>query len=116
MYDASFYFVQLDEMMDGIGAQLAKLTGAEWGITTTGCCAAISLATLACIAGTDIEQCQAIPYIKKKDQVIIPKGSRNQYDIGVRQTGVEIVEVSHPGRASFQAHQPRRHDLRPLRP
>jgi seryl-tRNA(Sec) selenium transferase len=96
MYEASFYFVQLDEMMDGIGAQLAKLTGAEWGITTTGCCAAISLATLACIAGTDIEQCQAIPYIKKKDQVIIPKGSRNQYDIGVRQTGVEIVEVSTP--------------------
>ena len=96
MYDASFYFVQLDEMMDGIGAQLAKLTGAEWGITTTGCCAAISLATLACVAGTDIEQCQAIPYIKKKDQVIIPKGSRNQYDIGVRQTGVEIVEVSTP--------------------
>ena len=96
MYEASFYFVQMDEMMDGIGAQLAKLTGAEWGITTTGCCAAISLATLACVAGTDIEQCQAIPYIKKKDQVIIPKGSRNQYDIGVRQTGVEIVEVATP--------------------
>jgi len=29
MYDASFYFVHLDEMMDGIGAQLGKLTGAE---------------------------------------------------------------------------------------
>ncbi|RZU39015.1 PLP-dependent transferase [Edaphobacter modestus] len=96
MYDASFYFVQLDEMMNGIGAQLAELTGAEWGITTTGCAAAICLATVACIAGADVELCQALPYKKKKDQVIIPRHSRNPYDIGVRMCGVEIVEVDSP--------------------
>lgn len=96
MYDASFYFVQLDEMMNGIGAQLAELTGAEWGITTTGCAAAICLATIACIAGTDVEKCQVLPYTKKKDQVIIPKHSRNPYDIGVRMCGAEIVEAATP--------------------
>jgi seryl-tRNA(Sec) selenium transferase len=96
MYDASFYFVQLDEMMNGIGAQLAQLTGAEWGITTTGCAAAICLATIACIAGTDVELCQALPYTKRKDQVVIPKHSRNPYDIGVRMCGVEIVEADSP--------------------
>ena len=94
MYDASFYFVQLDEMMDGIGAQLGKLTGAEWGIATTGCEAAICLATIACIAGTNVEQCQALPYIKKRDQVIIPKHSRNPYDFGIRMVGAELVEVN----------------------
>jgi uncharacterized pyridoxal phosphate-dependent enzyme len=93
MYEASFYFVHLDEMMDGIGAQLGKLTGAEWGIATTGCEAAICLATIACIAGTNVEQCQALPYIKKRNQVIIPKHSRNPYDFGVRMVGAEIVEV-----------------------
>jgi seryl-tRNA(Sec) selenium transferase len=93
MYDASFYFVHLDEMMDGIGAQLGKLAGAEWGIATTGCEAAICLATIACIAGTNVEQCQALPYIKKRNQVIIPKHSRNPYDFGVRMVGAEIVEV-----------------------
>lgn len=93
MYEASFYFVHLDEMMNGIGAQLGKLTGAEWGIATTGCEAAICLATIACIAGTNVEQCQALPYIKKRDQVIIPKHSRNPYDFGVRMVGAEIVEV-----------------------
>jgi uncharacterized pyridoxal phosphate-dependent enzyme len=93
MYDASFYFVHLDEMMDGIGAQLGKLTGAEWGIATTGCEAAICLATIACIAGTNVEQCQALPYIKKRNQVIIPRHSRNPYDFGVRMVGAEIVEV-----------------------
>jgi uncharacterized pyridoxal phosphate-dependent enzyme len=93
MYDASFYFVHLDELMDAVGQELGQLTGAEWGIATTGCEAAIALATVACIAGTDPEKSQALPYIKGRDQVIIPKHSRNPYDFGVRMTGVEIVEV-----------------------
>jgi seryl-tRNA(Sec) selenium transferase len=93
MYDASFYFVNLDELMDAVGQELGQLTGAEWGIATTGCEAAIALATIACIAGTDPEKSQALPYIKGRDQVIIPKHSRNPYDFGVRMTGVELVEV-----------------------
>jgi seryl-tRNA(Sec) selenium transferase len=94
MYDASFYFVNLDELMDAVGKELGQLAGAEWGIATTGCEAAIALATIACIAGTDPEKSQALPYIKARDQVIIPMHSRNPYDFGVRMTGVEIVEVN----------------------
>ena len=93
MFEASNYFVHLDEMMDAVGKQLGQLTGAEWGIATTGCEAAIALATVACIAGTDPEKSQALPYIKGKDQVIIPKHSRNPYDFGIRMTGAELVEV-----------------------
>lgn len=93
MFEASHYFVHLDEMMDAVGKELGQLTGAEWGIATTGCEAAIALATIACIAGTDPEKSQALPYIKGRDQVIIPKHSRNPYDFGVRMTGAEVVEV-----------------------
>jgi uncharacterized pyridoxal phosphate-dependent enzyme len=93
MFEASHYFVQMDEMMDAIGGELAKLTGAEWGIVTNGCEAAICLATLACIAGGDVEKSQALPYVKAKDQVIVPGHSRNPYDVGVRMVGAEIVEV-----------------------
>ena len=93
MFDASHYFVHLDELMDAVGKELGQLTGAEWGIATTGCEAAIALATVACIAGTDPEKSQALPYIKGRDQVIIPKHSRNPYDFGIRMTGVEVVEV-----------------------
>src|SRR3954468_2494944 len=96
MFEASHYYVQLDEMEDGVGAQLAKLTGAEWGIITNGAEAAICLATIASIAGTDVEKCQGLPYVKAKDQVIIPKYSRNPYDLGVRMVGVELVEVETP--------------------
>lgn len=96
MFEASHYHVHLDELMDGIGAELARLTGAEWGIATNGCEAAIVQATVACIAGTDVEKAQALPDVKKLNQVIIPKHSRNQYDIGVRMVGVEVVEAETP--------------------
>src|SRR5260370_319195 len=90
MFEAAQYFVQLDEMMDGVGSQLAKLTGAELGISMSGCEAAICLAAIACIAGTDVERCQALPYIKGRDQVIIPKHTRTPYDFGVRMEGAEM--------------------------
>jgi seryl-tRNA(Sec) selenium transferase len=96
MYNASLYHVRMDEMMDAVGAEFGKLSGAEWGIATTGTAAATCISTVACIAGTDVEKSQALPYIKKKDQVVIPKTSRNPYDIGVRMCGVEMVEFSSP--------------------
>ena len=40
MDQASRSFVNMDELMDGVGARLAELSGAEWGIVTAGCCAA----------------------------------------------------------------------------
>ena len=36
MYNASLYHVRMDEMMEAVGAELGKLSGAEWGIATTG--------------------------------------------------------------------------------
>jgi uncharacterized pyridoxal phosphate-dependent enzyme len=93
MMEASNYFVHLDELMPAVGNEIAKLMGSDSAIVTTGCEAAIAVATVACIAGTDPEKTQALPYTKKRDQVIIPKHSRNPYDFGVRMCGVEIVEV-----------------------
>ena len=93
MYEASFYYVQLDELMAAVGKEIASLMGAPSAMVTTGCEAAIALATLACTAGADIEKCQALPYVREKTKVIIPKHSRNPYDFGVRTTGAEVIEV-----------------------
>src|ERR1700761_2657817 len=99
MEEASLHYVNMDELMAAVGARLAKLTGADWGIVTAGCAAAIAGATAACIAGTDPEKSQMMPYLTKgelKRQVIIPNHSRNPYDIGARILGVDIVEVETP--------------------
>jgi uncharacterized pyridoxal phosphate-dependent enzyme len=99
MEEASHHYVQMDELMAAVGARLAAITGAEWGIVTAGCAAAIAGATAASICGTDPEKSQKMPYLAKgglKSQVIIPKHSRNPYDIGSRLLGVELVEVETP--------------------
>lgn len=93
MLEASRYYVHLDELMAAVGAEIARLMGADSAIVTTGCEAAIALATVACVAGTDPERTQAMPYVKARNQVIIPKHSRNPYDFGVRMSGVEVIEV-----------------------
>src|SRR6202789_3891796 len=80
MFEASNYYVHLDELMPAVGSEIAKHMGAPMAIVTTGCEAGIALATVACTCGTDPELAQAMPYVKARNQVIIPKYSRNPYD------------------------------------
>lgn len=97
MDEASRHFIHMDELMDGVGARLAEISGAEWGIVTSGCCAAISHLTCAAIAGTNPERMQQLPDLAGlKNEVIIPAYSRNVYDHAVRMVGVKIVEVKDP--------------------
>src|SRR6266446_5542134 len=93
--EASRHYVHLDELMDGVGQRLAELTKAEWGIVTAGCAAALTHATLACVAGTNPERMQRLPNLAgMKNEVVIPKHSRNVYDHAVRMPGVDIIEVN----------------------
>ena len=94
MDEASRHYVNLDELMEGVGRRLAELTKAQWGIVTAGCSAAETLATCACVAGTSPEKMQRIPNLHgMKNEVVIPRYSRNVYDHGVRMAGVKMVTV-----------------------
>ena len=87
--------VHLDELMEAIGARVAELTKAEWGMVSSGCSAGLTEATAACVAGGNPDLHVRIPNLSgfAKDEVIIPKHSRNVYDAAVRAVGVRIVEV-----------------------
>jgi L-seryl-tRNA(Ser) seleniumtransferase len=95
---ANQQFVQLDELMDAIGKRLAELTGAEWGMVSAGCAAAMSHATAACVAGGNPDLHVRIPNLAgfEKDEVIIPATSRNVYDAAIRAVGVKVIEVDSP--------------------
>ncbi len=94
---ASRSYVQMDELMDGVGKRLAQLTGAPWGIVTAGCAAALTNCTAGSLAGTNPERMERLPVLAGlKTEVIIPTYSRNVYDHAVRMTGVKIVEVGEP--------------------
>lgn len=95
MLEASKHYVHLDELMEAVGRRLATLTGAEWGIVTNGCAAALTHATAACIAGADPEKLQRVPNLAGlKSEVISPRHSRNVYDHAIRMLGVKMIEVS----------------------
>ena len=89
----------------GCRQRLAEITGAEWGIVTAGCCAALTHRTAACIAGSNPERMQRLPDLTGlKSEVIIPEYSRNVYDHAIRMLGVKIIEVKTPdgARSGFQ--------------
>ena len=92
---AAQHMVQLDELMEAVGRRLAELTHAEWGIVTAGCAAAMTHATSACVAGGNPDKHIHLPNAAglDKDEVIIPKHSRNNYDAAIRAVGVRIIEV-----------------------
>src|SRR5437867_12462221 len=94
MDTAAQHYVQLDELMDAIGARLSQLTKAEWGMVSSGCSAGLTHATAACVAGGNPDLHVRIPNLSgfARDEVIIPRHSRNVYDAAVRAVGVRVVE------------------------
>ena len=96
MVEASQHHVHIDELMDAIGARLAELTQVEWGMVSCGCSAALTHATAACIAGGNPDLHVRIPNLAGflKDEVIIPRHSRNVYDAAIRAVGAKVVEAN----------------------
>jgi L-seryl-tRNA(Ser) seleniumtransferase len=92
---AAQQYVHLDELTEAIGARLATLTKAEWGLVTNGCSAGLTLATAACVAGGNPDLHVRLPNLSgfPRDEAVIPTHSRNVYDAALRAVGVRVVEV-----------------------
>ncbi|THV58176.1 aminotransferase class V-fold PLP-dependent enzyme [Flagellimonas alvinocaridis] len=95
---ASGYFVQYDELAEGIGRRLAEITKADWGMVSAGCAAGMKHVTAACVTGGNPEKLIRIPHIDdfEKNEVIIPRSSRNYYDHAIRNIGVKVITVDSP--------------------
>jgi D-glucosaminate-6-phosphate ammonia-lyase len=95
MEQAAHFHVDLDELMERVSARLAELLRVDWAIVTAGTAAALTHATAACLVGTDPEKIQRLPNLEGlKDEVIIPRESRNAYDHAIRTLGVKVIEVT----------------------
>ena len=97
MDEASRWPVNIDELMEKAGGQIAEWLGAEAAIVTSGAAGALTHATAACVAGGDPEKMKQLPILTGlKTDVIMPKQSRNDYDHAIRTVGARIVEVDTP--------------------
>ncbi len=91
---ASHYHVNLDQLMEAAGKRIAALLDVPWAMVSSGAAGALAHAAAACVAGTDPERMQQLPDLAGlKDEVIIPKSSRNAYDHAVRMVGLKTVDV-----------------------
>ena len=92
---ASKHFVQYDELAEGVGRRLAEITGAEWGMVSSGCSGVLKLVTIACVTGGDPEKLHRVPDLTgfEKTEVIIPRESFSAYDYSIQNAGVKIIRV-----------------------
>ena len=108
MEDASKSFMHITWLQKWAGKEIAKATGAEAGLPTSGASSSLILAAAACIfKGTELEDyepaypetwshiSQKIPAHTEglKNEFIIQKANRNMYDHAVEVAGGQVVEV-----------------------
>ena len=97
MIEASRQFVDLEDLQAAVGRRIAKLTRNEAAYVSSGAAAGLTLATAACVAGTDPEMIAALPHPQKvpgsRHEVIFQRCQRSGYDYAVRQVGVDMIEI-----------------------
>ena len=92
---ASRNYVFIDELAMAVGKRLGEITGAEWGMVSSGCAAGMKHVTVACITDGDPEKLVRVPDLTgfTKTEVIAPRYSRNQYDHAIRNAGIKLITV-----------------------
>lgn len=101
MAEAAGSFVDLDELQEKVGRRIAGWTGNEAGYISAGAAAGLTLATAACIAGTDPDLRSRLPYSDGlKNEIITHRKGKVSYIFAVRQAGGKIVEIGDEGGAS----------------
>ncbi len=92
--ESSYYHANLEELMAAVGPRIAELLQAPGAMVSSGCAGALTCATLACMAGGDIETLQQVPNTDGiRDEVVTPRWSRSIYDHAVRMTGAKMMNV-----------------------
>ena len=94
MQVASRKYVTLDELHAAVGKRIAELVHCEAALVTAGCASALSLATAACVAGSDRGRIRRLPDTTgMKNEVIVQRTHRVGYDHAIRNAGVKMIEV-----------------------
>jgi len=92
---AALHPVVLKDLQKASGEYLAERLRCEGALVTSGASAALTLATAACIASANGARAEQIPQDVSalKNEVIVQKGHRYEYDHAMLLCGARIVEV-----------------------
>ena len=96
MQEASRSFVRIEDLEAAASRTIARITGAEAGYVTSGAAAGLTLAMAACMTGLDPEKMNRLPDATgMKNEVIIQRGHRNDYDHALRAAGARVKEIGY---------------------
>jgi L-seryl-tRNA(Ser) seleniumtransferase len=91
---ASRQYVRLNDLHDAVGKRIAELLKCEAAMVSAGCASALTLATAACVAGSDQDRIRRIPDTSgMKNEVLVQRTHRVGYDHAIRNAGVKLIEV-----------------------
>ena len=97
IHEASFYHVNLQELLDEVRPRIADLLGVPGAMVSSGAAGALTIATLACMAGGNVETLQQLPNTEGiKDEVVAVRWTSSIYDHAIRMTGAKMINVSTP--------------------
>ncbi len=94
MESANASFVDMDALLTRVGDQVAEMLGCEAAYPTSGCAAAMALATAACIAGDDPERIAKLPDTTgMASKVVMQSAHRNEYARMPSVAGAQLAVV-----------------------
>ena len=100
---ANRHFVVMDDLQRCTGELVAQRLGAEMGLVTPGCAAAMILSVAALMTGTDPEKIAQIPDTTgMQNEIIIQKCQRYNYDRVLTLCGAKLVEVGDENGATVE--------------
>lgn len=101
MREAARASVDIGELQVAAGAAIARATGAEAGLVTSGAAAGLTLAAAACIAGLNVAKMARLPDTRGiPNEILIARTHRNAYDHALRAAGGVLVDVGHNDRGT----------------
>ena len=89
--EASHFFIDLFELQAAVGLHLARMSGAESGMITSGSAGSIACATAGCIAGSDPRNIYQLPDTTGMKGEVIMMGGRSVWDSCIRLTGAKLI-------------------------
>ena len=91
---ASRHFVRLEELSTAAGRRIAELLDCESAMVTSGAAGALTIGTAACITGANAAAIRQLPDLTGlKNEVLIQKAHRYEYQHAVSATGARFVEI-----------------------
>lgn len=101
MAAAARWSVDIGELQAAASRTIARITGAEAGLVTTGAAAALTLAAAATMTRWDIARMAALPHADGfPNEILLPRTHRTGYAHALQAAGARLVDLGHNDRGT----------------